>query len=182
MVVVVSLVSKTVKIQRIVYFFFSSWPHSLQDLSSQTRNKTQAPAVKARSPNHRTVRNSPVYVKWVRWVYIYYTWTELLFKKSHQSMATQTPPMASQHIRNKKSSVSPTRFSHYLSDTSTLSASIISSSYTSLLSGFKPTWHIPTLGFYTCLWPWCPSPSNWVVHILTFKLLIHLPWLSCIPY
>ena len=39
------------------FFFF--WPCSLQDLSSPSRDVTQAPAVKALSPNHWPQGNSP---------------------------------------------------------------------------------------------------------------------------
>ena len=42
------------------FFFFNlASPHSLWDLSSPTRDQTQAPAVKALSPNHRTTREFP---------------------------------------------------------------------------------------------------------------------------
>ena len=34
-------------------------PHSLQDLSSLTRDQTHAPAVEARSPNYWTTREFP---------------------------------------------------------------------------------------------------------------------------
>lgn len=40
-----------------LFFFF--WPCSLQDLSSPSRDVTQAPAVKALSPNHWPQGNSP---------------------------------------------------------------------------------------------------------------------------
>ena len=44
-----------------VFLFFLSVPCSLQDLSFLTRDGTQAPAVKALSPNHWTAREFPLY-------------------------------------------------------------------------------------------------------------------------
>ena len=38
------------------YFIFLAMPCGLWDLSSQTRHRTQAPAVKAPSPNHWTTK------------------------------------------------------------------------------------------------------------------------------
>ena len=39
-------------------------PRNLQDLSSLTRDGTQAPAVRAPSPNHWTAREFPVFSSW----------------------------------------------------------------------------------------------------------------------
>ena len=39
--------------------FFLAAPCGFQDLSSLTRNQTQAPAVEAQSPNHLTTRGFP---------------------------------------------------------------------------------------------------------------------------
>ena len=42
-----------------LFFFFFAAPPGLQDLSSLTKDRTQAPAVKAWSPNHWTTREFP---------------------------------------------------------------------------------------------------------------------------
>ena len=44
-----------------LFFFFSVVPHGLWDLSSLTRDQTQAPAVEAQSPDQRTAREFPIF-------------------------------------------------------------------------------------------------------------------------
>ena len=46
----------------VLIFFLLAAPHGLQDLSSPTRDQSQAPAVKALSPNHWTAREFPVLI------------------------------------------------------------------------------------------------------------------------
>ena len=54
---------------QILFFIFLAMPHGLWDLSSPTRDRTQAPAVKVLSPNHWTAREFPplkFYIFWIR--------------------------------------------------------------------------------------------------------------------
>lgn len=44
-----------------IIFFQGAMPYSLQDLSSLTRDQTQASTVKALGPNHATTREFPQY-------------------------------------------------------------------------------------------------------------------------
>ena len=42
-----------------IFFFFGAVPRGFQDLSSPTRDRTWAPALKVWSPNHWTAREFP---------------------------------------------------------------------------------------------------------------------------
>ena len=64
----------------IFYFYFLAMPCSLRDLSSPTRCWTQAPVVKAQSPNHWTTREFPyvafyLFIYFLKFIYLFiYFW------------------------------------------------------------------------------------------------------------